>query len=180
MEQHHLTKSRLMVLRAALVPLVRSISPTHHATFTLSPGAPRWALEDRIGEWVVRVNRCFMGRNWYRPDRRDLRLKGFVFFETGKAGDNHHVHAIIRRPELADLLKFEQVAPHLFDPTVEDELQPMPKSLATGGQLHLQPIGADASDLQKLVRYDSKEMERGYSAYEDWCFIDDLTRQGRK
>lgn len=155
-----------------MVELTQKLGVTHHVTATLRPGLSQALLEDRLHEWVIRVNRTYLGRNWFKESQIDLRMKGLVFFEYGRGGDNPHSHLLLRPPAPAEALHFEAHAPFVFAGFPTSAI----RGVAPGGTLHVQQIGPEEKDLLRVVGYDTKEMEFRSQAYEDWKYIDDLSR----
>lgn len=68
---------------------------------TFNPGASlsRPVLESLIAEWTRRINRKFLGRNYYKDRFYNHRLQGIVWFETGLVGNGKHLlhaHALLK------------------------------------------------------------------------------------
>jgi len=64
-----------------------------YITFRTRPLFAKPVLESMIAEWSRRLNRKFLGRNYYKQKFKDMRLQGFVFFEERP---DVHAHALIR------------------------------------------------------------------------------------
>lgn len=162
-------------LRAGLVQFGRDLGVTHHVTATLRPGSTKLVLEDKLGEWVVRVNRACLGREWFKEAQKPNRMRGLVFFESGRGRNNFHAHLVVRPPPCMTLLNFEEVGPCIFAGPPLGSIANRIKPLAPGGSMLIQEIGR--RDLEKVILYDTKEMEVWSQAYEDWKDIDHLTRR---
>jgi hypothetical protein len=141
----------------------------------LRPGQSRAELENALYEWVVRVNRRYLGRNWYRPENAQRRMTGVVVFEEGLGG--WHAHALLNPPQGVDALKFVEETPYIWssspNPVLPDGER---RGLVRGGKMFARLIGPTRSDRLRVARYDAKGLE----AHEDndasmWKFIDQLT-----
>jgi len=159
------------------VAFAKDLKVTHHVTATLRPGLPKVLLEDRLGEWVTRVNRTYLGRNWFKAPQKERRMQGLVFFELGRGLNNPHAHLLLRPPSPADPWHFEVHAPFIFAGSPSDENSRVFRPLAPGGSLVVQRIGPSETDLARVTGYDTKEMEFRSQSYEDWKYIDDLSRR---
>ena len=164
-------------LRLALAEMIGQGQPTHHVTATLRPGRSKLVLENTLYEWFNRVNRLYVGRNWARKERQAEQMWGFVFFENGRGNDNPHAHLLLRPPMPANPLHFQTHAPFIFTGKPSSLLQKGRTPLAQGGSMWIQQISPGSESLGKLVGYDTKEMEFRPQAYEDWKFINDLSRR---
>jgi hypothetical protein len=166
-------------LRNALVELIESQRPTHHVTVMLPLGYDQKRLEDNLSEWVIRVNRFYLGRSWFKPQNCERRMRGLAFFENGKQGDCPHAHLLIRPPVSAFLPTFPQQASSIFCPSHEvKNLSDLPRSIAPRGIMLIQTIDDHPASIRRLALYDTKEMEfRLETTWESWRFIDDLARK---
>lgn len=145
-----------------------------HATAMLPIGRSRPALEDRLREWVIRVNRRYLGRDWYTPRYEKSRMSGVVFFENG--GGGWHAHMIVKPPENASALHFQMFAPFLFVPARNPLMRKFyGKPVTQRGKFHMQKIGESPEDLRRVASYDTKWLQH----HEDetatnWKFLDQL------
>lgn len=161
--------------RQALVDFIAQQEGSCHVTAMLPSGRSKAFLEDRIREWVIRVNRHYMGRDWFTPRYQNARMTGFVCFEKGKGG--WHAHMIIRPPSKAIPLHFLFHAPYFFKRQPNKLFEPFfGRAITVGGKMYAQKIGSKVNDLKKVASYDTKEMQfRDDRESLSWKFIDQLT-----
>jgi hypothetical protein len=163
------------VRRQALIKWIAQQRGSCHVTAMLPSGASRAYLEDRLREWVIRVNRAYLGRDWYTPRYASARMTGIVFFEQG--GGGWHAHMIIEPPKGASILHFLLYAPYHF------KAQPDPlfrrffgKPVAAGGKMYVQKIGPTPQDLQRVAGYASKATQyRDDPDASAWKFLELLS-----
>jgi hypothetical protein len=164
-------------LRSALVELVKVQKPTHHVTAMLPIGYDPKLLEDNLSEWVIRVNRFYLGRSWFKQHNRDKRMSGFAFFENGRQGDCPHAHLLIRPPIPAFLSAFPLLGSAIFCRGNQNGSN-LPRPIVPRGTMLIQAIDDQPKSIDRLAFYDTKEMEfRPDRTWESWKFIDDLARK---
>lgn len=166
---------RRTAYRNALVQmLAASGERCFHVTAELPPDTSRAMLAECLREWAARVDRFYLGRNWAKCDHQK-RMKGVVFFETRPY---HHAHLVVTPPEGAGPLHFMLYAQFWFAPQEEPLLRRVyPRPVTTDGRMMIQKIEPGGSNLERVLAYDTKEMEYRPSAIEDWKFLDHLTRR---
>jgi hypothetical protein len=102
------------VLHEALFDFIERYQPTHLATATLFHQDSRLTLEDALNDWAIRVNRCYLGRRWYRPRSKDKALKAFMYVVRGTRNDDFNAALLVRPPLTADPIDFGTRAPSFF------------------------------------------------------------------
>lgn len=158
--------------KAALVEMLSRHGGLFHITARLPLGSSGFEfLEDRLRAWDARVNRSFLGRNWYL--QRSGRMTGVVFFERWP---NVHAHLVVRPPAGAPNFRFQLDARWWFQPQPLPELKHVsPKAVTCGGRMHIQRITETDADLRRVLSYDAKDIERRADAVISWKFIDQLS-----
>jgi hypothetical protein len=174
-----MTRDETRKVREALVEFIRAQSPSHHITVTLKIGQKRPALEDALNRWVIRVNRSYLGRNWYAEKNRQNRMTGWVFFESGVMDDNPHAHLIVRSPLGSDHGDFAIRSKAIFEGNQnQDSGLKLAEPIACGGTMHVQIIDGEPDSVRRLVRYDTKELEFRPGSYGTaFKHIDDFCRR---
>lgn len=141
----------------------------------LPSGQSRAELENAVYQWAARVNRRYLGRNWFKPEYATLRLTGVAHFEEGLGG--WHAHLLLNPPKGIDPLKFVQETPYVWSSRPRPDLpEGNRRGLVRGGKMFARVIGPSISDRLRVARYDAKALE----LHEDdsasmWKFIDQLT-----
>jgi hypothetical protein len=144
--------------RRALIGFFASQGGTFFIVAELPPPAGRAALEDTLYHWIARMNRLCNGPRWWKPDRRHLRMTGFVTFETR---GNLHAHLIVRPPRGAN--------PHHFWPDAEL----MWNELVPGGTLKIKSVWG----LPGAASYVTKDLTWTKTDGDAWMFIEDLSKK---
>jgi hypothetical protein len=101
-------------LHEALVDFIERYHPTHLATATLFHQDSRLTLEDALNDWVIRVNRCYLGRRWHTSPTKDKALKAFMYIVRSTRNDDFHAALLVRPPTTADPADFVTRAPSFF------------------------------------------------------------------
>lgn len=161
--------------RSALADLITEGGFALHVTASVRSNSQR-VLEGHLRHWVARIDRLALGRNWASPDMRKRRMKGYVFFETGKFRQRLHAHMLLLPPQGYHRLRFAMTAPHLFRSHPAPIFRPFyGKPVVPNGTMHVQLIGRDREDILRVAYYDTKELTTRDDAVLSWKFIEDLT-----
>jgi hypothetical protein len=161
--------------KEALVEALVCEGESFHIVAELPPGAPRAALEDALYQWVARVNRYFLGRNWCKPHNHVRQMKGVVFFETGRVGGHHHAHLVVTPPKGVPWFIFAPHARFLFQLHPEPCFRRLYRPVTRRGQMHVRRIKPTHEDRTRVIHYVAKELEGNPRAVTTWKFIEDLT-----
>ncbi len=144
-----------------------------HITVELPPGRSRRELEHHVREFYIRMNRVFLGRNWFKPERQGDRMRGIVSFEEAAGG--WHAHILANPPAGADPDKFADVARHVWaeQPTQCPLYRGRP---ITGrhGKVHVQAVADTNQDRIRVARYDVKQVTFNPDDGLSWNFIDQM------
>jgi len=167
--------SERLKCKQALVSLLVEAKAEFHIVAELPPGVPGSALLPALRGWAARVDRHYLGRNWWKCCPTTERLRGAIFLEIGKNAGLPHAHLIVCIPTGASELHFSLTAQFWFAPHPTPELRKFyPNSVTTRGKMHLTRIKDSEADLKRVTSYAAKGLERSESAYESWCFVADL------
>ena len=101
-------------LQQALTAFLELHKPTHLVTATLFHESSALKLEDALNDWVIRVNRCYLGRRWYVPTFKTKTLQAFMYVVGGVHSDDHQAVLLIKPPQTADHQDFTVRAPLFF------------------------------------------------------------------
>ena len=145
-----------------------------HITVELPPGRTRRDLEHHIREFYIRINRVFLGRNWFRPENNPDRMQGMVFFEEAAGG--WHAHMLVRPPVGIDASIFADTAPHVWAEQPEPAPMLYRGRAVTGqsGKIHVQEVASSSSDRLSVARYDTKRVTFTPDDGLSWNFVDQM------
>ena len=101
-------------LQQALTAFLELHQPTHLVTATLFHESSALKLEDALNDWVIRVNRCYLGRRWYVPTFKPKTMQAFMYVVGGLRSDDHHAALLVKVPTTADHQDFTVRAPLFF------------------------------------------------------------------
>lgn len=152
-----------------------------HITVELPPGRTRNELEHHIREFYIRLNRVFLGRNWFKPKNARSRMQGIVYFEEGAGGS--HAHMLVKPPAGVDPKLFAQAASHVWTkhPNIDSTIYRGRPVTGRTGKIFIQNVTDTSSDRLRVACYDMKRVTHTSADGLSWKFIDQLTalRRGR-
>lgn len=167
--------------RQALSEFVGKHFAEFHITVELPPGSSRSELEHHVREFYIRLNRVFLGRNWFKSENAQARMQGIVSFEEGAGGS--HAHMLVKPPAGVDPKQFAEAASHVWTRHLDEVLTIYRGRPVTGraGKIHIQTVTDTSSDRWRVARYDLKRVTHTSGDGLSWKFIDQLTalRRGR-
>lgn len=150
-----------------------------HITVELPPGRTRREFEHHIREFDIRMNRVFLGRNWYMPENAPNRMQGMVSFEEAAGG--WHAHMLVKPPAGTDAEQFAEAASHVWTE------QPNPSPIYRGrpvtgrsGKIYVQTVNDTTEDRLRVARYDVKRVTLKPDDGLSWNFIDQMAALRRR
>jgi hypothetical protein len=88
--------------------------PTHFVRAHLLSNEDQSLLQLALNDWVIRVNRCYLGRRWHTSNLEAKVMRVFACLASGKDSDSIHAVMLVRPPATADLDAFPSRASQYF------------------------------------------------------------------
>ena len=144
-----------------------------HITVELPPGRSRRDLEHNVREFYIRINRVFLGRNWFKQQFQGDRMQGMVSFEEAAGG--WHAHILAKPPGGADPDQFADAALHVWteQPTQCAIYRGRPVT-GRSGKIFVQAVTDTNQDRIRVARYDVKQVTLTPGDALSWNFIDQM------
>ena len=132
-------------LPSKLSAFITGNRPTHFVRVVLFEDTCQFSLQEVLNDWLIRVNRCYLGRRWYTPTLKSGAMIAFMQMAPFESLADPQAFLLVRPPIPADLGDFMVRAPMFF-------LGPMEDAFSALGHMTLESIGALGMTTEEIVR----------------------------
>ena len=125
--------------------------PSHFGHVVFYDKCSLLALEDMLNDWMILVNRSYVGRQWYTPERKYRGMLAFSETFTSAIDKKRNAFLLIREPLFSDSNEFVVRAAALFRATNETSVAPRREmTLSHVATLGTSPVEVARSFVAKL------------------------------
>ena len=103
------------------------------------------AMEDVLNEWLIRLNRFYLGRNWHTQKFKYRGMVAFMEMRTMNSTGDLHAFLLVRPPKPADSEDFRTRASLVYLNQILDSFTGL-------GEMKVLPIDALGSDADEIAR----------------------------
>jgi hypothetical protein len=130
--------------QSTVTEFIASQQPSFFVTAILYNCKSVLAMEDVLNEWLIRLNRCYLGRNWHTPKFKYRGMVAFMELRTRNSTGDLHAFLLVRPPKPADPEDFRLRASLVY-------LNQMLASFSGRGEMKVLPIEALGSDADNIA-----------------------------